>query len=59
MRKFGKRFSLLIAGALLATTLLGGCGVQGSIADNEGSASSTGSSVEAASAAAGSEQSRS
>ena len=57
MRKFGKRFSLLIAGALLATTLLGGCGVQGSIADNEGSASSTGSSVEASSAAAGSEQS--
>ncbi|MBR3469343.1 MAG: hypothetical protein IKH28_06585 [Lachnospiraceae bacterium] len=57
MRKFGKKFSLLIAGALLATTLLGGCGVQGSIADNEGSASSTGSSVEASSAAAGSEQS--
>ena len=57
MRKFGKRFSLLLAGALLATTLLGGCGVQGSIADNESEASSTGSSVEASSAAAGSEQS--
>ena len=57
MRKFGKRFSLLIAGALLATSLLGGCGVQGSIADNENNASSTGSSVEASSAAAGSEQS--
>lgn len=39
MRKFGKRFGVLLAGAILTTGLLGGCGVQGSIEDNNSAAS--------------------
>ena len=37
MRKFGKRWNLVLAGALLAVSTLGGCGVQGSIAEQNGS----------------------
>ena len=39
MRKFGKRFGVLLAGVILTTGLLGGCGVQGSIEDNNSAAS--------------------
>ncbi|MBE5863735.1 MAG: hypothetical protein E7295_12925 [Lachnospiraceae bacterium] len=37
MRKFGKRWNLVLAGALLAVSALGGCGVQGSIAEQNNS----------------------
>ncbi len=40
MKKFGKRWNLVLAGALLAVSTLAGCGVQGSIADQQGSAQS-------------------
>ncbi|MCR5459854.1 MAG: hypothetical protein K6F51_08165 [Acetatifactor sp.] len=42
MRKFGKRFNLVLAGALLAVSTLGACGVQGSIADQNSSSQASG-----------------
>ena len=41
MKKFGKRWNLVLAGALLAVLTLAGCGVQGSIADQQGSTQSS------------------
>ena len=40
MKKFGRRWNYLLAGALLAAGTLAGCGVQGSIASSESGANS-------------------
>ncbi len=62
MRKFGKgfgkRFGILAASTVLAASLLGGCGVQGSIEDQKSSesASVSSSAVESSSASSGTEQ---
>ena len=45
MKKFGKRWNLVLAGALLAVSTLAGCGVQGSIADQNGSSQAASSQV--------------
>ncbi|MBQ1850601.1 MAG: hypothetical protein II139_09565 [Lachnospiraceae bacterium] len=62
MRKFGKGFGkrvgILAASTVLAASLLGGCGVQGSIEDQKSSesASVSSSAVESSSASSGTEQ---
>ena len=45
MKKFGKRWNLVLAGALLAVSTLAGCGEQGSIADQNGSSQAASSQV--------------
>ncbi len=62
MRKFGKgfgkRFGILAASTVLAASLLGGCGVQGSIEEQKSSesVSVSSSAVESSSASSGTEQ---